>query len=388
MRKPEDYEAEIAALKAELERVRGGAAMMTVAGAKPVSEASDNFTIQGLEEMVLVLDSEGEIAYLNDRMAQLLAIPADRRREAIGTSITDWEKGPLGEVLSTLLAAAKDSGQSFVMDHEFPELDANRLPSLADRQVKDAPQLRFVCTVMKEKIQIIAQDVTHTNWLMKNFSRYVSPRVMDQMREISEEQLMKTDRRVATVLFADLRGFTRACQELDPDQVVEMVNSFLSRAVEAVERYDGMVDKFVGDEIMALFGVPLSTPEHALLGLLAADRIVKSHQEWISDRKARGLLAPGVGVGVASGEVIVGNIGTSTRLDYTVLGHTVNLTARLCSKAGPQEIYTIRNTYKTAREGMDHYQGQDPVPRFHFEKRGMIELKNIIEPVEVIEVKA
>jgi len=84
MRNPEDYEKEIEALKAEIERIRGGAALMTVAGAKPVSSASgDSFTIQGLTEMILVVDQSGEIGYLNDRMAQLLGIPADKRKEAL-----------------------------------------------------------------------------------------------------------------------------------------------------------------------------------------------------------------------------------------------------------------------------------------------------------------
>ncbi len=386
MRSAEDYEAEIEALKAELERARGGAALMTVAGAQPVSSGGQSFTIQGLEEMILVVNLSGEIAYLNDRMAQLLGIPSDKRREVLGTSITTWEQGPLGEAMSTIVAAAKESGQSYLIEREFPDLTSERLPSLSERGVKDKPLIRFACTVMSDKIQIVAQDVTHTNWLEKNFSRYVSPRVMDQMREVSEDQLMRTERRVATVLFADLRGFTRACQELEADNVVEMVNSFLKSAVEAVDSFEGMVDKFVGDEIMAVFGVPLPVPDHALRALITADRIVKRHREWTEERKQRGLIAPGVGVGVASGEVIVGNIGTESRIDFTVLGHTVNLAARLCSQAGAQEILTVKATHKMARDGLDFYNGPQPVPRFHFDKKGTIELKNILKPVEIVAV--
>lgn len=387
MKKPEEYEAEIAALKEELDRVRGGGALMTVVGAKPVSSAGDSFTIQGLEEMILVVDSKGEIAYLNDRMAQLLGMPPEKKREALGGLISNWDRGPLGDVMSTLLVAVRESGQSYVMDREFPDLDAERLPSLSERKVKDAPLIRFMCTLLKDKVQIIAQDMTHTNWLEKNFSRYVSAGVMEQMLGVPEDELMRTERRVATVLFADLRGFTRTCQELDADQVVEMINTFLEHAVQAVEDYDGMVDKFVGDEIMALFGVPLATPDHALRAILAADTMIKSHEGWKAAREKRGISAPGVGIGISTGEVIIGNIGTHSRLDYTVLGHNVNLAARLCSQAGAGEIYTIKDTHAAARDGLNFYKGPGPVPRFHFEPRGKIELKNILKPVEIIEVK-
>jgi class 3 adenylate cyclase len=386
MRKPEEYEAEIAALKAELERLRGGAAMMTVAGAQPVSSQGTRFTIQGLEEMILVVDEKGEIAFLNDRMGKLLGIPPEKRREVLGGKLIDYERGPLGDVLSTLIAATRESGQSYVVEREMPDLSSDRLPTLAERNVKGPPILRFVCTVVKDKVQIIAQDVTHATWLTKNFSRYVSPRVIEQMQTVSEEQLMKTDKRVATVLFADLRGFTRVCQELHPDQVVEMVNSFLSLAVAAIEKYDGMVDKFVGDEIMAIFGVPLPTADHALRGLMAATAIIQDHASWQAERMRAGLPAPGVGIGIASGEMVVGNIGTSSRLDFTVLGNNVNLAARLCGKAEPGEILTVRATHHLAKEGMDFYTGAEHVPRFHFNPKGIMEFKNIIKPIEVIAV--
>ncbi len=386
MRTSEDYEAEIKMLKAELDRVRGGAAMMTMAGAQPLTGLGESFTIQGLEEMIMVVDDKGTLAYLNDRMARLLGVPSDRRRDVLGTMLSDWDKGPLGDVMSSLLAAVKESGQSYIVEREFPDLTPERLPSLAERNVSDPPLLRFACTHVKDKVQIVAQDLTHTHWLEKNFSRYVSPRVMEQMAELSEDELMRTQRRVASVLFADLRGFTRVCQELEAEEVVQMVNSFLTLAVDAVEKFDGMVDKFVGDEIMAVFGAPLSFPDHALRALMAADKMLKSHEMWIEERKKEGFVAPGVGIGVSSGEVILGNIGSPSRLDYTVLGHNVNLAARLCSKAGPGEILTVRATHNAAKEGLSFYRGTDPVPRFHFDKRGSIELKNILKPVEVIAV--
>jgi class 3 adenylate cyclase len=386
MRTPEDYEIEIKALKAELERVRGGGALMTMAGAQKVSGMGENFTIAGLDEHILVVDEKGEIAYLNDRMAQLLGVPVEKRRAVLGTPVLDWGRGPLGDVISTLLSAVRESRQNYVLEREFPDLDPERVPSLAERHIKNPPLLRFACSMVKDKIQIVAQDITHSAWLTKNFSRYVSGSVIDRMREVSEEELMSTERRTASILFADLRGFTLVCQEREPEQVLKLVNRFLSNSVEAVEHYDGMVDKFVGDEIMAVFGAPLATPDHALRSLMTADRIVKVHAQWIEDEAKQGNRVPGVGVGVATGEVIVGNIGTSTRLDYTVLGHTVNLAARLCAQAGPGEVLTVKSTHHEAKQGLSAYHGTDPVPRFHFNPRGVMELKNILKPVEIIGV--
>lgn len=386
MRTPEEYEIEIKALKAELERVRGGGALMTMAGAQKVSGLGESFTIHGLDEHILVVDEKGAIAYLNDRMAQLLGIPVEKRRSVLGMPVMDWGRGPLGDVIATLLSAVRESKQNYVLEREFPDLEADRLPSLAEQHVKNPPLLRFACSLVKDKIQIVAQDVTHSAWLNKNFSRYVSNSVIERLREVSEAELMSTERRTASILFADLRGFTLICQEREPEQVVKMVNQFLSNSVEAVERYDGMVDKFVGDEIMAVFGAPLPSPDHALRALMAADRIVKTHGQWIEEAAKEGNRVPGVGVGVATGEVIVGNIGTASRLDYTVLGHTVNLAARLCAQAGPGEVFTVKSTHHEAKQGLGLYHGVDPVPRFHFNPRGSIELKNILKPVEIIGV--
>ena len=95
----------------------------------------------------------------------------------------------------------------------------------------------------------------------------------------------------------------------------------------------------------------------------------------------------GLGADVADDHLAGGNTNADPGSGYTVLGHNVNLAARLCSQAGPGEIYTVKATHSAAREGMNFYKGPDPVPRFHFEPRGKIELKNILKPVEIIAVQ-
>lgn len=385
----EEYEKEIAELRAELDRLKSGVnSLMTLGGSSSIARDEHSFTIQGLDEMILVVDGDGAITYLNDRMAVLLGIPPAERGRVMGSALSELKGDALAEVMASIYGAVKASGESYLAEREFPDLGPDRLPSLAARSVKDTPLLRFACSAVREKVQIVAQDVTHTNWLYKNFSRFVSPRVIEQMQTIPEDQLMRTEKREASILFADLSGFTATCQELPPEAVVEMVNSFLQNAVAAVDRFEGMVDKFIGDEIMAVFGAPLFFPDHALRALMAASLIIRNHREWMKERLSRGLPAPDVHIGVATGEVIIGNIGTSQRVDYTVLGHTVNLAARLCGKAAGGQVFTVHSTYAAAREGLEHYSGPEAVPKFRFEVVDEMALKNIKQPVKIISVDA
>ena len=123
------------------------------------------------------------------------------------------------------------------------------------------------------------------------------------------------------------------CERLSAEAVRDTVNSFLTGMVECVDRYRGTVDKFVGDEIMALFGAPLHHDGHALDAIRTALDMQQTHQRWMDERRSRGLEAPPLGVGIATGHVVVGNIGTPSRMDYTALGSSVNLAARLCGQA-------------------------------------------------------
>jgi class 3 adenylate cyclase len=384
MKTPEQYEIEIAALRAELERLRSGA-LLTMAGAKSMAAGpGGSFTIAGLEEMVLLVDENGTLSFLNTEMARLLG--AEHKAAVLGSSVERWDQGPLGEgFMATLVGSAHHSGQTYVIERSFPNFPKERL-SRPDDAHGDATLFRFVATPVKGKVQIVVQDITHARWLEESFSRYVSPRVIERLRSVPESELMQVERRRLTVLFGDLRGFTLACQEMEAEEVCEMLNGYLAAMTECVDRYEGMVDKFVGDEIMAVFGAPLHTEDHALRALLTAEAMVKAHRTWQEARKAQGKMAPAVGIGLATGEVVLGNVGAAQRMDYTVLGHTVNLAARLCAKAEAFEILTIKATHQAAMAAVKSYPRPEEIPRFRFESKGQIELKNVKAPVDVFRV--
>jgi len=158
------------------------------------------------------------------------------------------------------------------------------------------------------------------------------------------EELMKGDvelggeNRHITVLFADIRGFTALTEGMEPQKVIGFLNECMERLSAAVEVEGGVVDKYVGDELMAVFGAPVSRGGDALKAVRAALRMRQAMAELNADRERRGAAPVGLGVGLSTGLAVAGNMGSKERLNYTVLGDTVNLGARLCSGAAAGEI--------------------------------------------------
>ena len=161
------------------------------------------------------------------------------------------------------------------------------------------------------------------------FGRYVSRDVYKQLIENPGMAELGGKRREMTVLFSDIRGFTTVTESGEPEALVAQLNEYFSKMVEVVFRHQGTVDKFVGDMVMALFGAPVDDPAHAEHAVAAAvdmvDELGKLNARWLSEGRA----ALDIGIGVNSGEMIAGNIGSSSIMSYTVIGDNVNLGARL-----------------------------------------------------------
>jgi adenylate cyclase len=149
---------------------------------------------------------------------------------------------------------------------------------------------------------------------------------------------------VVTVLFADIRGFSAMTEGMDPREIITLLNDYLEGASAAIETEGGVVDKYVGDEIMALFGAPVSYSDDALRGVRAALRIQETISRINQSRRAAGKPEIGIGIGVNTGLAVAGNVGSNTRLNYTVLGEPVNLAARLRSIARAGQILISAST--------------------------------------------
>ena len=184
--------------------------------------------------------------------------------------------------------------------------------------------------------------------------------VLDKVvsREIADELLkgeitLGGEARRVTTLFADLRGFTALTEGMPPERVIALVNEFMEAATEAIHAEGGVVDKYVGDEVMALFGAPLALDDAPGRAVRAAVRIRDAAAALSRRRVERGEAPIAVGVGVNTGDAVAGNMGSTGRLNYTVLGESVNLAARLCGDAAPGEILATGAVLDAARAGFD-----------------------------------
>ncbi len=366
-RTADEYEAEIAELRAQLARQSSRAPLR---GTLLPATATGGLTVTGAEEMILQLAVDDTVGYLNRPMAKLLGVTD--RKSAIGGPVRELERAAGLELgLEALSGVARASSEAHVLEREMPDLEVPRLPrptELGDT----VPVLRFVATPSEGRVHIVVQDVTRQRWLEEKFSRYVPAAVIEQMQLLPEGDLRSTERRDVTILFADLRGFDALCDAEDADAMQAMVSSFFEGAVECVERLNGTVDSFSGDTIVALFGAPMTQPDHALRGLLCAAEIQRAHVPWMERRQARGLPTAPLGVGLASGPAIVGSVGTSWRSEFTALGRTVSTAARLSKAAGPGDVLTLRDTHAAAIAALDTYDGVVPVPRMSFRPRGKL----------------
>jgi adenylate cyclase len=162
------------------------------------------------------------------------------------------------------------------------------------------------------------------------FSSYVSPKIVKELIENPEKARLGGERRVVTVLFSDVIGFTSLSERRQPEEVVSLLNEYFKEMADIIFRWDGTLDKFVGDEIMALWGAPLEQPNHAELALRCALNMSAKLNDLQGKWKEKGSEILDVGIGINTGEVLIGNIGApGKKMDYTAIGDHVNLTARV-----------------------------------------------------------
>ncbi len=197
--------------------------------------------------------------------------------------------------------------------------------------------------IAKQSDSAVFEDM-EKNELKTAFSRYVSPDVIDEILSDPEKNYLKTDKREISVLFSDIRGFTSMSEKMKPEQVVEILNEHFEVMSEIILKNRGTLDKFVGDEIMALFGAPIYSESHALKAIKTGLEMQEAQAELAKKWKKKFGQDVQIGIGINTGPMIVGNIGCSKRTDYTVIGDSVNTAARLCGAAKPGEVLITENT--------------------------------------------
>lgn len=187
----------------------------------------------------------------------------------------------------------------------------------------------------------------------ERFQRLLSPAIAEQVMSGRVEVKKGGEERDCTILFTDIRGFTSMSESRDAQEIVDMLNEYFERMVELIFKHEGTLDKFVGDEIMALYGAPVAHPDDPRRAVQTALEMLVSLAEFNEERKAQGKVPVQIGIGINTGHVVAGYLGSSKALEYTVIGDVVNTGARLCSAASAGQILISENTYSRVSEFFD-----------------------------------
>jgi len=237
---------------------------------------------------------------------------------------------------------------AILIDHSLANLDAQL--TLIRSVIAGLLALGFIATFGALGVIVyraggeIERQVREKEHVKHILAAYVSPQVAQRI--LSDPRLLRLggERRAIAVLFADIRGFTSYAEKIAPERVVALLNEYLTAMTEEIFAQDGTVDKFMADGIMALFGAPLDyddATERALRAALGMQRRFKQIQsQWTGDETRLGL-----GIGINTGEVVVGNIGSERKIDYTAIGDAVNLAKRLESIAAHGQILLGEGAY-------------------------------------------
>ncbi len=191
------------------------------------------------------------------------------------------------------------------------------------------PMSGFLLSLLTQEgisILVAEKDVRE---LRRAFSSYVSPQLLQIITRNPDRLKLGGEKRRVTVLFSDIRGFTSLSEKLDPESLVNLLNTFLTPMTEVILKNGGMLDKYIGDAIMALFNAPVSVERHAEKACSSALEMVKQLEDLNPEFEKNYGVKLSIGVGINTGEAVVGNMGSKQRFDYTAIGDTVNLASRL-----------------------------------------------------------
>ncbi|MFB6355917.1 MAG: adenylate/guanylate cyclase domain-containing protein [bacterium] len=350
--------------------------------------AQEFVSIHGLDDQIIFVDRERRVEYANRPVREQLGYSGE---EIEGLQLEQIDHFPFGDgVLGDLVEAARSSGQpeEYESSYHNPETD-------------ETEHVKITAHDRTSGTQIVITDQTQQYRVEKAFRKYVGPDMLEHMKD-SDERYDIPRRTEVTVLFADLRSFTSLAQNLPASEVRELLNAFFNEAIPIVYEHQGTVDKLIGDELMAFFGAPVSLEDHTLRALRSGIEIIKAQKRLIDewDRQSKRMLS--CGIGIETGEAVVGNIGGQLQQDYTAVGNTVNRAARLCGSAESNQIITSNSVYQSAYDqsrSTESIWESEPPESFDFEQgrtvdsgefawtsEGELQVKGVDQPITTFSV--
>jgi adenylate cyclase len=283
-------------------------------------QAMRNYNAAMLESMsngVITFDEEGRASTCNAAGTRIL-----RRSEDDLAGLPPEEAFAGNAWLAERVRAVAESGATDIaidaeltVDGDAVSVNATILPLVSE----DAPLGTLV----------MLEDISTEKRVKSTLARYMDPDLADRLLAAGKDDVLGGLESVATVLFSDIRGFTTVAEQLGPQPTVAMLNDYFARMVECISQEGGMLDKFIGDAIMAVFGLPVPEEDDEDRALRAAIAMIRSLREWNPERERRGDPRVDIGIGLNTDAIVAGNIGSPKRMDYTMIGDGVNLASRL-----------------------------------------------------------
>jgi class 3 adenylate cyclase len=228
---------------------------------------------------------------------------------------------------------------------------------------------------LQRLVNRVAEELRRRDSMREMMGKYLSKQVADQILAGDPAVALAGQRREVSVLFADVRGFTTYSEQHDPEQVTRTLNEYFEVMVDVIASHDGVLDKYIGDGLMVVFGAPVLQPDHARRAVITALEMQAALHSLNLKRAQRGDAPIAIGVGVNTGIVISGNLGSIKRMEFTVVGDTVNLAARLESRALQGQVLIGEATYRVVEELVEA------------ESLGPMPVKGKAEPVPIWLVK-
>ena len=313
--------------------------------------AYNHSMLTSMSNAVITINDEGKIITCNKAGLKILKIRSD---DIIGKKTEDFFTNGRSWILEKVKACEETKEDDIMMDAEF-EVGTDEDDNLETVSANISflplenqdPDGRTDQGDAHLGTLIMIEDISDEKRMKSTMSRYIDPGIADQLLGDGTD-IMGGQETTATLLFSDVRGFTTITETLGAEGTVSLLNEYFDIMVEAISEQGGMVDKFIGDAIMAGFGIPVAHEDDEDRGVRAGINMIKHLWEWNEQREKEGKMPVDMGLGLNTDTVVSGNIGSSKRMDYTMIGDGVNLAARLESacKQYSARILISDYTYK------------------------------------------
>ncbi|RKX84424.1 MAG: guanylate cyclase [Spirochaetes bacterium] len=332
-----------------------------------------------MTNLLITTDSKGRIHYYNRTAGEKLELSGNSiGKELKHVFANKIDKTILNAVEKTEKVKTENLGIEGIYRATEKDMDfsLNISPLKGIRGKYEGLTLLFTDQTHERELQHKMKKVVEERRIIKDmFSRYLSQEVVQKLVESPNLVRPGGDKKEATIFFADIRGYTSFSEGKDPEYIVQVLNDYFGEAVEIVVKHRGYIDKFIGDCIMAAWGVPLQTAEEdayeAVSCALEIQQLVASTKRTFFKGEASSLK---IGIGMHTGPLVAGNLGSSRRMNYTVIGDTVNVAARLEGVAGPGEIIITDRTRQFIGD------------KFVLKKKKPVMVKGKSEPIHIYSV--